>query len=57
MAGHLSESFYNSTSKQFTASYYGWPGGESVLFMSKERVYNNSYSINVYPEDEISIIE
>lgn len=55
VAGRLEESFYNSTSKQFTASYYGNVGGQSVLFVGKERIYNNSFSINVFPENEVSL--
>ena len=52
VAGVLEESFFNTTSGHFTASYWAVPGGETVLFLAKERVYGNNYVINIYPENE-----
>jgi hypothetical protein len=45
VAGELEEFCFNTTSGHFYASYWGIPKGETVLFLGKERVYDNLYSI------------
>jgi hypothetical protein len=57
VAGELEQSRYNETSNSFTATYFAVPGGETVMFMHRQKIYGNSYMMNVFPESEVQVRE
>lgn len=56
-AGHLLEMEYRVETGHFKAVYQAVPGGTSELYLSKNRIYKNGYSLNVYPKSDIKIAE
>lgn len=54
-AGHLLNMTYRVEIGRFSALYEATPGGTSVLYLSKNRVYKNGYALNVYPRSEVKL--
>jgi len=48
-AGHLIRMNYRVETGHFDALYEAIPGGTSVLYISKNRVYIGGYSLDVFP--------
>lgn len=48
-AGHLISMSYRVESGHFNAIYSAEPGGTSVVYLSKNRIYKGGYTVNVYP--------
>lgn len=55
IAGELDESKFDSKTGHFTGTYFAIPGGETVLYLGKQKVYGNGYMITVYPENETDV--
>lgn len=49
-AGNLLRSSYSVETGHFSALYEATPGGTSELFLSKNRVYKEGYTIDVFPK-------
>lgn len=56
-AGHLLKMSYRVETGHFSGLYEATPGGTSVLYLSKNRVYKNGYTVNVYPRDQVKLTE
>ena len=48
-AGHLIRSIYRVETGQYNALYEATPGGTSVLYISKNRVYKGGYNLDIFP--------
>lgn len=48
-AGHLLRSNYRVETGQYSALYEATPGGTSVLYLSRNRVYKNGYNLDIFP--------
>ncbi len=40
----------------YNAVYEATPGGTSILYMSKNRVYKNGYTMDITPSKDISVV-
>jgi hypothetical protein len=56
-AGVLLKSTYRVETGHFNAMYEATPGGTSVLFFSKNRLYKNGYTLDVTPRGSIIVKE
>ena len=52
-AGHLIEMIYRVETGHFSAVYEATPGGISELYMSRNRIYKNGYTIDAFPREDI----
>jgi len=56
-AGALQKMTYRVQTGHFNAVYEATPGGTSILYMSRNRVYKKGYSMDIQPKDSIKIKE
>jgi hypothetical protein len=55
-AGSLTKMNYRVATGHFSAMYEATPGGTSILYMSKNRVYKNGYTFDVVPTQDVQIV-
>jgi hypothetical protein len=56
-AGTIMKMNYRVDTGHFNAIYEATPGGTSILYMSKNRLYKNGYIFDITPEQDIKIVE
>ena len=56
-AGHLLNMTYRVETGHFSAVYEATPGGVSELYLSRNRVYKNGYTLDAFPKDDIEFTE
>lgn len=56
-AGHLLKMRYRVETGHFNAVYEAAPGGTSVLYLSKNRLYKEGYALDVYPKEHVTIVD
>ena len=56
-AGHLIRSIYRVETGQYNALYEATPGGTSVLYISKNRVYKGGYNLDIFPRESVTVLE
>ena len=48
---------YRVETGHFSALYEATPGGISELYLSRNRIYKNGYSLDIYPKEEMEETE
>lgn len=56
-AGHLQSMIYRVETGHFSAVYEATPGGTSVLYLSRNRIYKNGYSLELSPRELLEVEE
>jgi hypothetical protein len=54
-AGSLKSMNYRENTGHFSAVYEATPGGTSVLYLSKNRIYKNGYSLDLSPKELLEV--